>query len=184
MRGRVLILSIAGAVLCMIVAHAPATSKVRRKNVLTVTSSAFRDGGMIPGKYTADGEDISPPLQWNGVPSNAKSFALIADDPDAPRGTWVHWVLFNWPAAEKSVPENVPPQPNLGNGAKQGTNSFGKTGYGGPAPPSGTHRYFFKVYALDTMLDLPRATKKADLLEAMNGHILAQGQIMGKYSRK
>lgn len=184
MRVRILIMLIAGAVIFSVATSTPAVSKARRKKVLKVTSSAFAEGAMIPSKYTADGPDISPPLQWNNLPANAKSIAIICDDPDAPRGTWVHWVVWDWPADDKSVEEHQPSQPTLANGAKQGTNDFGKTGYGGPAPPSGTHRYFFKVYALDGMLDLKPGAKKADLLAAMSGHIVAQGQLMGKYSRK
>jgi hypothetical protein len=184
MRGRLAILAIAAVVICASVTDAHAAAKTRRKKVLTVTSPAFKDGGMIPAKYTADGADISPPLQWTGAPANTKSIAVICDDPDAPRGTWVHWVLFNWPADQKDVPENVPPQQTLANGAKQGTNDFGNIGYGGPAPPSGTHRYFFKVYALDKILDLKPSITKSALLAAMNGRIVAQGQIVGKYSRK
>jgi Raf kinase inhibitor-like YbhB/YbcL family protein len=151
---------------------------------MEVTSPAFKEGGMIPAKYTADGANISPPLELHGVPGGAKSIALIADDPDAPHGTWVHWVLFDWPVDEPKLPEHMPKDAALKNGAKQGTTSFGSTGYGGPAPPSGTHRYFFKVYALDKILDLDSGAKKADLERAMAGHILAQGQLMGKYSRK
>lgn len=183
MHGRLALLVMAGALIATMAADAPA-ARTRRKKVLTVTSPAFKEGGMIPAAYTADGADVSPPLQFDGVPTNAKSIALICDDPDAPRGTWVHWVLFNWPTDQKSIPENVPRQQTLTNGAKQGTNDFGNTGYGGPAPPSGTHRYFFKVYALDKALDLKPGARKADLLAAINGHILAQGQIMGRYSRK
>ena len=151
---------------------------------IKVTSTAFTEGGMIPPKYTCDGEDISPPLQWDAVPDGAKSIALISDDPDAPMGTWVHWVLFNLPAQTKKLPENVPPDKTLPNGARQGITDFGRVGYGGPCPPSGTHRYFFKIYALDTELQLDAGAGKRDLLKAMEGHILAKGQLMGKYKRK
>lgn len=150
---------------------------------IRVTSSAFEEGGMIPRKYTCDGADISPPLAWTGVPENAKTLALISDDPDAPMGTWVHWVLFNLPASEKGLPEGVPTDRELKNGARQGRNDFRHIGYGGPCPPSGTHRYFFKLYALDKALDLPAGTTRAELLQAMEGHILAQGQLMGRYRR-
>lgn len=158
--------------------------KAKKRPKMQVTSQAFKEGAAIPAKYTADGADISPPIAWKGVPAGAKSIALIADDPDAPRGMWVHWVLFNLPPATTGLPEGMPKDATLKNGAKQGTTDFGSTGYGGPAPPSGTHRYYFKVYVLDKMLDLSSSAKKADLVKAMNGHILAEGQIMGKYSRR
>jgi len=151
---------------------------------IKVSSSAFPDGGMIPAKYTCDGADVSPPLKWDSVPDGTKSIALISDDPDAPMGTWVHWVLFNLPADARELPENVPTDETLPNGAKQGTTDFGRTGYGGPCPPSGTHRYFFKIYALDTMLDLPAGTRKSDLVKAMKDHIIGQGQLIGKYKRQ
>lgn len=150
---------------------------------INITSMAFEEGGMIPRKHTCDGVDVSPPLAWTGVPEGAKTIALISDDPDAPVGTWVHWVLFNLPAAEKGLPEAVPPDKELKNGAKQGRNDFRRIGYGGPCPPGGTHRYFFKLYALDAVLNLPAGATKAELLKAMEGHILAQGQLMGKYRR-
>jgi hypothetical protein len=139
---------------------------------------------MIPSKYTCDGDDVSPPLQWDAVPEGTKSVALISDDPDAPMGTWVHWVLFNWPADSREITENVPPGKTLPNGAKQGITDFRRIGYGGPCPPSDTHRYFFKVYALDKMLDLDAGADKPALLKAMEGHILGQGQLMGRYKRK
>lgn len=151
---------------------------------IKITSSAFEDGGMIPPKYTCDGEDISPPLQWEGVPEATQSIALISDDPDAPVGTWVHWVIFGLPAETTELPENVPPDENLTSGAKQGKSDFGRIGYGGPCPPSGTHRYFFKIYALDAELDLPPGATKSQLLQAMEGHILAEGQLIGKYQRQ
>ena len=151
---------------------------------MEVQSTAFEEGGMIPKLYTCDGKDISPPLSWRGVPAEAKSIAVIMDDPDAPRGTWVHWVLFNIPPDTKSLAENVPRTASLANGAKHGNNSWPKLGYGGPCPPSGTHRYYFKVYALDTVLNLQTRATKAQLLKAMEKHILAEGQLMGKYSRK
>ncbi len=151
---------------------------------ITVRSSVFQEGGMIPAKHTCDGDDISPPLQWTGKPEGTKSFALISDDPDAPMGTWVHWVMWNIPPDVNGLAENVPPHPQLPDGSRQGLSDFRRPGYGGPCPPSGVHRYYFKVYALDTMLDLPSNTRKADLLKAIKGHILAEGQLMGKYSRR
>lgn len=150
---------------------------------ITIKSTAFADGGMIPKKYTCDGSDISPPLSWDSVPGGTKSLALISDDPDAPAGTWVHWVIFNLPADIKELTENIPPQQTLSNGAKQGKNDFGKIGYGGPCPPGGTHRYYFKLYALDKEINLGAGATKADLLKAIAGHILGEGQLMGKYKR-
>ncbi len=151
---------------------------------IRIASSAFEDGGLIPAKYTCDGADISPPLQWDAVPEGTGSIALICDDPDAPVGTFVHWVLFNLPAETKELPENMPADKSLPNGAGQGTTDFGRIGYGGPCPPSGTHRYFFKIYALDAEVDLVAGAGKRDLLRAMEGHILAQGQLIGKYKRQ
>ncbi|MGD2095366.1 MAG: YbhB/YbcL family Raf kinase inhibitor-like protein [Phycisphaerales bacterium] len=151
---------------------------------IKITSSAFQKDGMIPSKYTCDGADISPPLQWDAVPEGTKSIALINDDPDAPMGTWVHWVLYNLPADTKELAENIPPEETLPNGAKQGITDFGRIGYGGPCPPGGTHRYFFKIYALDTQLALEAGASKSQLLKAMKGHILVQGELMGKYKRQ
>ena len=154
------------------------------KMEIKITSSVFEDGGLIPSKYTCDGADVSPPLQWDSVPEGTKSIALICDDPDAPMGTWVHWVLFNLPAETKELAENIPPDRTLPNGAKQGTSDFGRIGYGGPCPPSGTHRYFFKIYALDAEVGLEAGASKSQLLGAMEGHILTQGQLIGKYRRQ
>jgi hypothetical protein len=154
-------------------------------NSITVTSSAFQQGGSIPAKYTCDGSNISPPLKWTGSPAGTKSFALICDDPDAPAGTWVHWVLFNLRAPATELGEKMEPAGTLPGGATQGTNSFNKLGYGGPCPPPGKpHRYFFKLYALDADLPLKPGAAKRDLLHAMEKHILAQGQIVGTYQRK
>ena len=151
-----------------------------------LTSSAFGQGEAIPVKYTCDGEDISPPLRWGDPPEGTQSFALIADDPDAPVGTWVHWVLFNLPAETRELPEQAtPPAGSQGsNYVVDGKNSWKRTGYGGPCPPGGTHRYFFKLYALDTMLDLAAGATKEQLLQAMEGHILGQAEVMGTYSRQ
>ena len=155
-----------------------------QKMTIKVTSPTFEEGGMIPSKYTADGQNISPPLKWEGVPDGTKSLALISDDPDAPVGTWVHWVMWNIPADVAELTENVPPDEDLPDGSRQGITDFGRHGYGGPAPPSGTHRYYFKIYALDTNLDLPSSSTKSDLLKAMQGHVLAEGQLMGKYKSR
>ena len=139
---------------------------------------------MIPTEYTCDGADISPPLTFGDIPEDAQSLVLIVDDPDAPAGTWVHWVLYNIPAITPGLPPDVPPDETLAFGACQGMTNFGSTGYGGPCPPDGTHRYFFKVYAIDSDLGFPDPPTKADLEEAMAGHILAEGQLMGKYTRQ
>jgi len=151
---------------------------------MQLTSSAFQEGTAIPKKYTGDGADVSPALNWQGAPQGTKSFALICDDPDAPVGTWTHWVLFNLPADTGALEEGVAKQETLPNGARQGKNSWDRDniGYRGPKPPSGTHRYFFKVYALDTMLDLQSGTSKGQLEKAMKGHVLARGELMGKYT--
>ena len=151
---------------------------------IKITSSAFEEGGLIPAKYTCDGADVSPPLQWDAVPEGTRSIALICDDPDAPMGTWVHWVLFNLPSDAKELAENIPTEETLPNGAKQGVNDFGRVGYGGPCPPGGTHRYFFKIYALDTEVGLEASADKRRLLKTMEGHILGQGQLIGKYKRQ
>ncbi len=147
-------------------------------------SSAFKEGADIPRQYTCEGADISPALTWSEPPQKTQSFALIADDPDAPVGTWVHWVAWSVPATVRQLPENVSKTADLPGGGRQGNNDFRKTGYGGPCPPPGKpHRYFFKLYALDTTLDLkPGATKK-DLEQAMKGHVLGEAQLMGKYQR-
>jgi len=150
---------------------------------IIVSSTAFKEGEAIPKKYTCDGENISPPLEWSDIPKGTKSIALIADDPDAPRGTWVHWVLFNIPADVNGLPENVPPRSTLKNGARHGINDSRKLGYDGPCPPGGTHRYFFKLYALGVVLSLETGATKVQLLKAMEGHILGEGQLMGKYKR-
>jgi len=150
---------------------------------IIVKSDSFSDGGMIPAKYTCDGANISPQLSWDNAPKGTKSFVLICEDPDAPMGTFTHWVLYDLPADVHELPENLPKDKILPNGAKQGITDFKKVGYGGPCPPNGTHRYYFKLYALDTLLNLEPGLKKEDILKAMNGHILAQGQIMGKYAR-
>jgi Raf kinase inhibitor-like YbhB/YbcL family protein len=157
---------------------------------LQVTSPAFAAGQPIPQKFTCQGQDISPELKWTNTPANTKSFALIADDPDAPdprapKMTWVHWVLYDLPATTTMLAENVAKTPTLPDGAKQGITDFKRVGYGGPCPPSGgAHRYFFKLYALDTMPGLQPGVTKKELLKAMEGHILVEGQLMGTYQRK
>jgi Raf kinase inhibitor-like YbhB/YbcL family protein len=151
----------------------------------TLTSAAFRDGAGIPVKYTCDGVDVSPPLSWSGAPAGTGGFALIVDDPDAPAGTWVHWVLYNLPAAVFELPENIAKVESLDlDGARQGRNDFRRPGYGGPCPPPGpAHRYFFKLYALAAPLTLKAGAQKRDVEAAMEGHVLATAQLMGTYGR-
>jgi len=143
---------------------------------LIITSPVFGNNGYIPAKYTCDGEDVNPPLKIEYVPGGTQSLVLIVDDPDAPAGTWSHWTVWNIPPAEKIEENSVP--------GVEGLNDFGRHSYGGPSPPSGTHRYFFKVYALDTKLDLDKNSRKNDVEEAMEGHVLAKGEIIGLYSRR
>lgn len=161
-----------------------AVKKGGKKMAMKIESPSFKHEGMIPSTFTCDGKDISPALKWSGAPENTKSFALINDDPDAPVGLWVHWVIYNIPSGTHELHENFPKDAELKNGAKNGKNSWGKLGYGGPCPPSGTHRYFFKLYALDTMLNLPSGAAKEQVESAMKGHILAEAQLMGKYKRQ
>jgi Raf kinase inhibitor-like YbhB/YbcL family protein len=161
-----------------------ASPQQRGGGAMKVTSSAFGSGAMIPQQYTCKGDDVSPALEWSGAPAKAVSFAIIMDDPDAPRGTWVHWVLWNVPASAHSLPQGVPKSEQLDDGARQGRNSNGNVGYNGPCPPMGqTHRYFFRVYALDTKLDLAAGAERADLDAAMKGHVLAEGEYMGKFHK-
>ena len=151
---------------------------------LTITSSAFEEGATIPSIHTCDAKDISPALSWTDATEATAGFALICDDPDAPVGTWVHWVVVDLPADARGLPEEVPKTDTLESGAVQGRNDFGRIGYGGPCPPRGpAHRYFFKLYALDTRLDLKPGVRKQEVVKAMEGHILAEAQLMGLYSR-
>lgn len=159
-------------------------ASTREEKQMEITSSAFIHHDLIPSKYTCDGENVSPPLNWNGIPEGTKSIALISDDPDAPVGTWVHWVIYNIPPDNKKLQEGIQPIKELPNGALQGTNDFKKIGYGGPCPPSGTHRYFFKLYALDTIIKLESGATKKELESAMKGHIIEQAEFVGKYKRK
>ncbi|RPI72309.1 MAG: YbhB/YbcL family Raf kinase inhibitor-like protein [Ignavibacteriales bacterium] len=145
-------------------------------------SKAFKDNEKIPAEYTCDGSNISPDLSWDHFPDGTKTFALIVDDPDAPGGVFVHWVVYNIPVGVTGLPEGST-YANLPEGTKQGTNHFGDSDYGGPCPPSGTHRYYFKLYALDSDIHLKEGAGKRDLLKTMDGHILAEAQLMGKYER-
>ena len=151
---------------------------------LTMKSGVFQEGGWIPSRYTCDGKDLSPNLSWSGVPEGAKSFALICEDPDAPAGTWTHWVIFNIPLRVTGLPIGVPPTRELADGTRQGINDFHRIGYGGPCPPKGpAHRYFFILYALDTKLTLKPGITRQELLRAMRGHVLAKTRLMGRYKR-
>jgi Raf kinase inhibitor-like YbhB/YbcL family protein len=174
-------------VLCLmfffVISLLPSSFAIAEGGTMKLTSAAFDEGGMIPGKYTCDGADVSPSLKWESLPDGTKSLALICDDPDAPMGTWVHWVYYNIPADSKELPERIAPDEHPAPGGVQGINDFRRIGYGGPCPPGGTHRYYFKLYALDTLLKLsPGATKK-QVMEAMENHIVGHVQLMGKYKR-
>lgn len=147
---------------------------------LIIYSTAFDPNALIPPKYTCDGRDVSIPLKWEGAPAGTQSFALIMDDPDAPVGTWDHWILFNIPAKATELPEDIK---NLPAGTGEGKNSWGKTGYGGPCPPDREHRYFFKLYAVDTLLDLKAGVNKKELENALKGHTLGQAELVGRYDR-
>src|SRR5512143_123775 len=147
-------------------------------------SPAFAESGSIPRQHTCDGENVSPALSWSGAPEKTGSFALIVDDPDAPGRTFVHWVVFDLPARSISLPQAVPAQRSIQTGGAQGVNDFGKVGYGGPCPPSGTHRYVFTLYALDGPLALPGRASKEDVVRAIEGHVLGQARLVGRYSRK
>ncbi len=145
---------------------------------MKITSSAFQQGGSIPSKFSCDGANTSPPLQISDVPSEAKGLVLIVDDPDAPSGLFTHWAVWNISPQTSTIGEGSTPK------GVQGTNDFGRSGYGGPCPPSGTHRYYFKIFALDRELDLPAGARRGQLDAAMKGHVIAQDELMGRYSRK
>lgn len=150
----------------------------------TLTASAFGAGASIPPQYTCKGADTSPALEWSGFPANTVSFAMIMDDPDAPAGTWVHWVLWNVPAKAHALPQGVAKRDQLDDGSLQGQNSFKKVGYYGPCPPAGqTHRYYFRLYALDTKLSLPAGASRDQLDAAMKGHIVAQTEYIGTFHK-
>ena len=181
-------LDLAGAVFCfafgLVVTDSIAAERAR-KDHMQLTSTAFTEGAAIPAKYTCDTRNVSPPLRWGGAPAGTRSLALIVDDPDAPSGTWVHWVLYDVPASVSELPEDLAKSQYVAGGAKQGLNDFRHLGYGGPCPPHGKpHRYFFKLYALDALLDLKPGLTKKDLESALEKHILAHAQLMGTYQRK
>ena len=176
----VLAISAAGVVRCAPGAGAKGDTTMEIK----VTSPAFKEGEFIPKKFTCDGENLSPAIDWSEIPSSAKCLALICDDPDAPRGTWVHWVIFNIPVGTKGLPENFPHKSTLPDGSRQGINDSHEIGFDGPCPPGGVHRYFFKVYALDKPVNLESGATKAQLLRAMEGHVVGEGALMGRYKRQ
>jgi Raf kinase inhibitor-like YbhB/YbcL family protein len=150
--------------------------------VIKIISKVFKEGEIIPDRYACRGVNISPPLEWERVQGTVK-YAIICEDPDAPSGTWTHWVIFNLPNNSTSLSEWIMEREEIDNGAKQGFNDFGTIGYRGPCPPGGTHRYYFKIYALDTVIQLPAKINKEDLLKAMEGHILDEGHLIGRYTR-
>ena len=161
-------------------------SSTTTRTDLSLTSRAFHDGDAIPTQFTCDGADRSPALEWSGAPDQAKSFALIVEDPDAPGGTFIHWVLYDIPGSVHVIPEGIPKGPTVSalGGAKQGRTSFkGTPGYGGPCPPSGTHRYFFRLYALSSALGLAPSATKEQVLQAAEGKVLAQAELMGRYEK-
>lgn len=175
---------IAIAIICLSGEGVLAASNKASGATMKITSSAFAEGQTIPKQYTGDGRNISPPLTWSGAPEKTKSFALICDDPDAPVGTWIHWVVYDIPASVHGLNESVIPQAVLKEGGKHGTSSFKSLGYGGPAPPPGkVHHYYFKLYALDSELGIKPGATKQQVLDGMKGHILAEAQIIGTYSR-
>ncbi len=152
---------------------------------ISLTSTAFEDGGGIPYLYTCEGDDISPPLQWSGAPVSTRTYAMVCEDPDAPRGTWIHWVLYNLPSDAVELTKAVPTLPELPSGARHGRNTAGDLAYAGPCPPEGKpHRYFFRLYALDISLNLPPGATKAELEQAIDQHIVAQGTLMGTYEHR
>ena len=168
---------------CVLGIHVGVIGKESYAMKLDIKSNAFGEGDLIPRKYTCDGTDVSPPLSWSQPPEGTKSMVLICDDPDAPMGTWVHWVLYGLSPDTLEVSENILDDKEVLGGAKHGVNDFRKYGYGGPCPPGGTHRYFFKLYAVDTEVDLKPGATKDEVLDAIKGHVLAEGQLMGRYSR-
>jgi Raf kinase inhibitor-like YbhB/YbcL family protein len=165
-------------ILIMAVLAATASVAFAKGAVMRISSTEFSGGKPIPSKYSCEGNDVSPPVAFTGIPSGTKTLALVADDPDAPAGLWVHWVVWNIPPETPELKEGaVPP-------GMQGRNGWGKNAYGGPCPPSGMHRYFFTLYALDKALDLPASTDAAGLREAMKGHVLSEAKLLGTYSKK
>ncbi len=157
---------------------------IQKKAVFRIKSPAFDAEGIIPKKYACDGDNFSPPLEWSGAPAGVKSYAIVTEDPDAPAKIWTHWVVYNIPADINKMPEHTPKDKKLPSGALQGINDDQNTGYDGPCPPSGMHRYFFKLYALDKMLDISGDATKEKLMDEMKGHILIEAELMGRYSKQ
>ncbi len=173
-----------GLVLCLALAAAPANA-AKKEAQISVKSSSFTEGGVIPKQYTGDGQDISPPLTWGIPPADAKSFSLTVEDPDAPAGTWFHWIIFNIPSSERQLGQAIDKSGKVKGGICQGTNDFKKIGYNGPAPPKGpAHHYQFKLVALDSTLSLQPGCTKTDYYNAIKGHVLGRGVLTGLYSRK
>lgn len=172
-----------GLVSCMGEGDRPSSPSATSPKTMQLDSPAFSKNGFIPANHTCDGDNISPALSWDAPPPQTLSLALVVDDPDAP-GTFVHWVLYDLPPNTRQLPEQLTPQPFLESGGLQGKTDFGKYGYGGPCPPTGTHRYRFRLYALDQVMDLPPGATEADLTAAMQGHILASAELTGKYTRQ
>jgi Raf kinase inhibitor-like YbhB/YbcL family protein len=177
---------LAGVAIAACDIHAPVAnlSPPQGSEPIQMTSSAFASGAPIPVQQTCDGKNLSPDLTWEGIPADTQSIVIIAEDPDALFKPFTHWVLYDLPPKTRQLPAGLPPQPFLSTGGGQGKNDFGRYGYGGPCPPNGTHRYVFKLYALDQLLDLPAGATKTEVLAAIAGHIKATGELMGKYSRK
>jgi Raf kinase inhibitor-like YbhB/YbcL family protein len=161
----------------------PAHAGTEGGKQMEITSQAFGQGEMIPPRYTCNGENVSPPIAWKGVPDGTRSITVICEDPDAPMGIWVHWVYYDIPPQASPLPENIPAEERPAAGGTQGITDFLTIGYGGPCPPSGTHRYFFRVFAVDTELNLPPGSTKEEVLSSMEGHLLGMGELMGRFSR-
>jgi len=183
MNSRILIVIVIGAIVAagafILKLTQPISDLKTKANLITITSPAFKNNQFIPARYTCDGENISPPLSFGEIPAASQSLVLMVDDPDAPAGTWNHWTVWNIDPSTTKIGEN-----SLPTGVTEGLTSFGTIGYGGPCPPSGTHRYFFKLYALDTKLNLPQTTPKKELASALAGHLLGQAELIGLYSQK
>jgi Raf kinase inhibitor-like YbhB/YbcL family protein len=180
-----LALALCGIVVSVLTASAVIMQPPPSAKQMQLTSAAFKNNESIPQQYTCEGKNISPPLAWTGAPAGTRSFVLIVDDPDAPHGVWTHWVVFDLPADTMGLPEDTPRSQSITGNAKQGTNDFKQVGYGGPCPPPGkSHRYYFKLYALDSMLDLKPGSSKKQVEAALANHVLAQGQLIGTYQRK
>ncbi len=176
-------IAVAISVIMLLTGRSCVYAKDRVIEKLEITSSAFKEGGIIPKRYSGYGDNVSPDIMWSKAPIGTKCIAIICEDPDAVTGVWTHWVIYNIPNKLGALPEKIPPHEALPDGSLQGINDFKKTGYDGPHPPYGTHRYFFRVYALDTRLNLDRNVTKDELLHAMEGNLLAEGSLMGRYSK-